>query len=67
LSASSKALGLSHRSLDGLDGQRSVVAHQGGDPLGLITPVPGGLGPMTIALLLEQTVDAAFLRLDTMS
>jgi methylenetetrahydrofolate dehydrogenase (NADP+) / methenyltetrahydrofolate cyclohydrolase len=25
----------------------------------LITPVPGGVGPMTIALLLEQTVDAA--------
>ncbi|HEU4949016.1 MAG TPA: bifunctional 5,10-methylenetetrahydrofolate dehydrogenase/5,10-methenyltetrahydrofolate cyclohydrolase [Kribbella sp.] len=26
---------------------------------GLLTPVPGGVGPMTIALLLEQTVDAA--------
>ncbi|GAA1572674.1 bifunctional methylenetetrahydrofolate dehydrogenase/methenyltetrahydrofolate cyclohydrolase FolD [Kribbella sancticallisti] len=26
---------------------------------GLITPVPGGVGPMTISLLLEQTVDAA--------
>ena len=26
----------------------------------LITPVPGGVGPMTIALLVEQTVDAAF-------
>jgi methylenetetrahydrofolate dehydrogenase (NADP+)/methenyltetrahydrofolate cyclohydrolase len=25
-----------------------------------ITPVPGGVGPMTIAVLLEQTVDAAF-------
>lgn len=25
----------------------------------LITPVPGGVGPMTIALLLQQTVDAA--------
>lgn len=25
----------------------------------LITPVPGGVGPMTIALLLSQTVDAA--------
>ncbi|MGI8697511.1 MAG: bifunctional 5,10-methylene-tetrahydrofolate dehydrogenase/5,10-methylene-tetrahydrofolate cyclohydrolase, partial [Mycobacteriales bacterium] len=24
-----------------------------------ITPVPGGVGPMTIAVLLEQTVDAA--------
>lgn len=26
----------------------------------LITPVPGGVGPMTIAVLLEQTVTAAF-------
>lgn len=26
----------------------------------LITPVPGGVGPMTIAILLEQTVDAAY-------
>jgi methylenetetrahydrofolate dehydrogenase (NADP+)/methenyltetrahydrofolate cyclohydrolase len=24
----------------------------------LITPVPGGVGPMTIAVLLDQTVDA---------
>ena len=24
-----------------------------------ITPVPGGVGPMTIATLLEQTVEAA--------
>jgi methylenetetrahydrofolate dehydrogenase (NADP+)/methenyltetrahydrofolate cyclohydrolase len=28
----------------------------------LITPVPGGVGPMTIAILLEQTVRAAFER-----
>lgn len=28
----------------------------------LITPVPGGVGPMTIAVLLEQTVEAAFTR-----
>jgi methylenetetrahydrofolate dehydrogenase (NADP+)/methenyltetrahydrofolate cyclohydrolase len=27
---------------------------------GLITPVPGGVGPTTIAVLLAQTVDAAF-------
>jgi methylenetetrahydrofolate dehydrogenase (NADP+)/methenyltetrahydrofolate cyclohydrolase len=26
---------------------------------GLITPVPGGVGPMTIATLLEQTVTGA--------
>lgn len=29
---------------------------------GLITPVPGGVGPMTIAVLLRQTVDAALRR-----
>lgn len=29
------------------------------DRASLITPVPGGVGPMTIAVLLEQTVDAA--------
>ncbi len=29
---------------------------------GWITPVPGGLGPMTIAMLLSSTVDAACLR-----
>jgi methylenetetrahydrofolate dehydrogenase (NADP+)/methenyltetrahydrofolate cyclohydrolase len=28
----------------------------------LVTPVPGGVGPMTIAVLLAQTVDAAYLR-----
>ena len=30
------------------------------DRASLLTPVPGGVGPMTIAILLEQTVDAAF-------
>ena len=29
---------------------------------GWITPVPGGVGPMTIATLLAQTVDAALSR-----
>ena len=29
---------------------------------GWITPVPGGLGPMTIAMLLSNTVEAAWLR-----
>ncbi len=29
---------------------------------GWITPVPGGLGPMTIAMLLSNTVDAAYTR-----
>jgi methylenetetrahydrofolate dehydrogenase (NADP+)/methenyltetrahydrofolate cyclohydrolase len=32
---------------------------------GWITPVPGGLGPMTIAMLLSNTVDAAFRRAGT--
>ena len=27
-----------------------------------ITPVPGGIGPMTIAMLLKHTVDLAYLR-----
>jgi methylenetetrahydrofolate dehydrogenase (NADP+) / methenyltetrahydrofolate cyclohydrolase len=26
---------------------------------GVITPVPGGVGPVTISMLLEQTVDSA--------
>lgn len=29
------------------------------EPCSLITPVPGGVGPMTIATLIDQTVDAA--------
>jgi methylenetetrahydrofolate dehydrogenase (NADP+)/methenyltetrahydrofolate cyclohydrolase len=29
---------------------------------GAITPVPGGVGPMTIACLLENTLDAAVAR-----
>jgi methylenetetrahydrofolate dehydrogenase (NADP+)/methenyltetrahydrofolate cyclohydrolase len=33
----------------------------------LITPVPGGVGPMTIAVLLEQTVDAAETSLASLS
>jgi methylenetetrahydrofolate dehydrogenase (NADP+)/methenyltetrahydrofolate cyclohydrolase len=32
---------------------------------GWITPVPGGLGPMTIAMLLSNAVDAAFRRAGT--
>ena len=37
------------------DVEQSVAAERAG----LITPVPGGVGPMTIAVLLEQTVSAA--------
>ena len=29
------------------------------EPASLITPVPGGVGPMTIATLIDQTADAA--------
>jgi methylenetetrahydrofolate dehydrogenase (NADP+)/methenyltetrahydrofolate cyclohydrolase len=29
---------------------------------GAITPVPGGVGPMTVACLLENTLTAAFTR-----
>jgi methylenetetrahydrofolate dehydrogenase (NADP+)/methenyltetrahydrofolate cyclohydrolase len=29
------------------------------EPCSLITPVPGGVGPMTIAMLIDQTADAA--------
>ena len=31
---------------------------------GAITPVPGGTGPMTVAVLAEQTLTAAHARLD---
>jgi methylenetetrahydrofolate dehydrogenase (NADP+)/methenyltetrahydrofolate cyclohydrolase len=30
---------------------------------GLVTPVPGGVGPMTIAMLLRNTLTAAELQL----
>jgi len=29
------------------------------DVAGYITPVPGGVGPMTVAMLLRNTVEAA--------
>jgi methylenetetrahydrofolate dehydrogenase (NADP+)/methenyltetrahydrofolate cyclohydrolase len=46
-----------NRTDDGLKGdvQFGAVA----DKAGLITPVPGGVGPMTIAMLLRNTVTAA--------
>jgi methylenetetrahydrofolate dehydrogenase (NADP+)/methenyltetrahydrofolate cyclohydrolase len=33
------------------------------EPCSLITPVPGGVGPMTIATLIDQTADAAAVQL----
>jgi methylenetetrahydrofolate dehydrogenase (NADP+) / methenyltetrahydrofolate cyclohydrolase len=41
------------------DGVVGDVAHDVRDKAGLLTPVPGGVGPMTIASLLRNTVRAA--------
>ena len=35
------------------------VESESGDVAGIITPVPGGVGPMTIAMLMSNTVLAA--------
>jgi methylenetetrahydrofolate dehydrogenase (NADP+)/methenyltetrahydrofolate cyclohydrolase len=44
-------------------GPRGDVAHdEVARRAALLTPVPGGVGPMTIAVLLEQTVEAAWLQ-----
>lgn len=42
-----------------------VAFHSARERAGAITPVPGGVGPMTIACLLENTVLAATLRAGT--
>jgi methylenetetrahydrofolate dehydrogenase (NADP+) / methenyltetrahydrofolate cyclohydrolase len=44
------------------DGLRGDVDPAVVDRAGLLTPVPGGVGPMTIASLLRNTVRAARLR-----
>jgi methylenetetrahydrofolate dehydrogenase (NADP+) / methenyltetrahydrofolate cyclohydrolase len=41
------------------DGLRGDVDHTVAERAGLLTPVPGGVGPMTIASLLRNTVKAA--------
>jgi methylenetetrahydrofolate dehydrogenase (NADP+) / methenyltetrahydrofolate cyclohydrolase len=41
------------------DGLRGDVSPAAAEVAGLITPVPGGVGPMTIASLLRNTVEAA--------
>jgi methylenetetrahydrofolate dehydrogenase (NADP+)/methenyltetrahydrofolate cyclohydrolase len=46
-----------NRSEDGLHGDVDFEAVQ--DVAGMITPVPGGVGPMTIAMLLRNTLKAA--------
>src|SRR3954452_9681201 len=48
-----------NRSTEGLFGDVDPAA---GERAGLLTPVPGGVGPMTIALLLENTIRAAKFR-----
>ena len=46
-----------NRTDDGLVGDVDFDA--AGEVAGAITPVPGGVGPMTIAMLLANTVQAA--------
>ena len=46
-----------NRTEDGLRGD--VAFDAAAERAGLITPVPGGVGPMTIAMLLRNTVTAA--------
>ena len=46
-----------HRTADGLVGD--VVYDEVAEVAGAITPVPGGVGPMTVAMLLVNTVAAA--------
>jgi methylenetetrahydrofolate dehydrogenase (NADP+)/methenyltetrahydrofolate cyclohydrolase len=50
----------------GFDRRGSVVmgdVHPGvADVAGALTPVPGGVGPLTIAMLLKNTVTAALAR-----
>jgi methylenetetrahydrofolate dehydrogenase (NADP+)/methenyltetrahydrofolate cyclohydrolase len=45
-----------HRTPDGLAGD---VDPGVAEVAGAITPVPGGVGPMTVAMLLANTVEAA--------
>ena len=46
-----------NRTDDGLKGD--VAFAEAVERAGLITPVPGGVGPMTIAMLLRNTLTAA--------
>ena len=46
-----------NRTEDGLRGDTDFAAVA--EVAGLITPVPGGVGPMTIAMLLANTLQAA--------
>ena len=44
------------------EGLRGDVDPGAAERAGLITPVPGGVGPMTIAMLLRNTIKAANFR-----
>jgi methylenetetrahydrofolate dehydrogenase (NADP+)/methenyltetrahydrofolate cyclohydrolase len=46
-----------HRTPEGLVGD--VVFDEAVEVAGAITPVPGGVGPMTVAMLMVNTVQAA--------
>ncbi len=49
-----------NRTDDGLKGD--VAFDEAVEARGLITPVPGGVGPMTIAMLMRNTIEAAKLQ-----
>jgi methylenetetrahydrofolate dehydrogenase (NADP+) / methenyltetrahydrofolate cyclohydrolase len=49
------------------EGLRGDVAPEVADVAGLLTPVPGGVGPMTIAMLLRNTVQAARYRRESLA
>ena len=52
-----------NRTDEGLVGD--VAFEEAKEVAGAITPVPGGVGPMTIAMLLVNTLSAARLRAST--
>jgi len=49
------------------DGIRGDIDPAAAERAGLITPVPGGVGPMTVAMLLRSTVRAARYRRDLLA
>lgn len=54
-------------SMNRMDGKLcgDVLFDEVKDKVSLITPVPGGVGPMTVAMLMENTVQAAELQMKT--
>lgn len=47
---------------NGKKGVRGDVANSAAEKAAHITPVPGGVGPMTVAMLMENTLKAAYLQ-----